>query len=177
MVRLILRIPADRLHSLDMQHQLTLYDWNILTDFIDILTPFESATHCLQGDGVVTGSMVVPCFRILKVELDALYTKYSSKFVLALKDSVHKRLAHYEEHDTFQTASFLDPHFKLNWCTESESLILKIAIIAKVQLMAPVPESNTTDEQQPAPKKRHGFFSALINAPVHDVIPVVCMVR
>ena len=37
--------------------------------------------------------------------------------------------------------------------------------------MAPVPESNTTDEQQPAAKKRCGFFSALIDAPVHDVIP------
>ena len=46
---------------------------------------------------------------------------------------------------------------------------LKIAIIAKARRMAPVPESNTTDEQQPAPKKRRGFFSALIDAPVHDV--------
>ena len=37
--------------------------------------------------------------------------------------------------------------------------------------MAPVPESNTTDEQQPAPKKRCRFFSALIDAPVHVVTP------
>ena len=110
--------------------------------------------------------MVVPCVWIL--ELDALYTKYSSKFVLALKDCVHKRLSHYKEHDIFQTAS-LDLCLRLNWCTESESLILKIAIIAKAQRMAPVPESNTTDEQQPAPKKRRGFFSALLDAPVHDV--------
>ena len=75
--------------------------------------------------------MVVPCVRILKAELDALYTKYSSKFVLALKDSVHKRLSYYEEHDAFQTTAFLDPRFKLNWFAESESLILKTAIIAK----------------------------------------------
>ena len=84
-----------------MLHQLTLYDQNILRDSTDILTPFESATHCLQGDRVVTGNMVVPCVRILKVELDALYTKYSSKSVLAVKDSVHKRLSHYKEHDVF----------------------------------------------------------------------------
>ena len=37
--------------------------------------------------------------------------------------------------------------------------------------MAPVPESNTTDEQQPAPKKRRGFFSALVDAPVHGITP------
>ena len=103
-----------------MQHQLTLYDRNILRDLIDNLTPFESATHCVQGDRVVTGGMVIPCVQILKVELDTLYTKYSSKFVLTLKDSVDKELSHYEEHDAFQTASFLDPRFKLNWCTESE---------------------------------------------------------
>ena len=48
----------------------------------------------MQGDRVVTGSMVVPSVRILRVELDALYTKYSSKFVLALKESVYKRLSH-----------------------------------------------------------------------------------
>ena len=40
--------------------------------------------------------------------------------------------------------------------------------------MAPVPESNTTDELQPAPKKHRGIFSALIDAPVHDVTPVAC---
>ena len=37
--------------------------------------------------------------------------------------------------------------------------------------MAPISESSTADEQQPAPKKCHGFFSALIDAPVHDVTP------
>ena len=47
MVRSIVRNLEDKLHSLDMQHQLTLYDWNILRDSIDILTPLESATHCV----------------------------------------------------------------------------------------------------------------------------------
>ena len=116
MVRSILRIPEAKLRSLDTQHQLTLYDRNTLRDLIDILTPLECATHCVRGARVVTGSMVVPCVWILKVELDALHTKYSSKFVLALKDSVHKMLSLYEEHDAFQTSSFLDPCFKLNWC-------------------------------------------------------------
>ena len=100
---------------------------------------------------MMTSTMVVSCVQILKFELDALYTKYSSKFVLALKECVHKRLSHYEEHDAFQTASFLDLCFKLNWCTESESLILK-------RLDRWLLFQNQT--QQPAPKKHHGFFSA-----------------
>ena len=51
------------------------------------------------------------------------------------------------------------------------SQILKTAIIAKLRHMAPVPELNTTDEQQPAPKKRRDFFVAVIDSPVHDVTP------
>ena len=53
----------------------------------------------MQSDRAVMGNVVVPCFRLLNVELDALYTKYSSRFVLPLKYSVHKELSHYEEHD------------------------------------------------------------------------------
>ena len=37
--------------------------------------------------------------------------------------------------------------------------------------MAVVPEPNTTDEQQPAFKKHHGFFSVLIDALIHDITP------
>ena len=80
MVRSILNIPDEKLRSLDTQHQFTAYDRNILKDLIEVLTPFKSATHCVQGDRVVTGSMVVPCVRILKTKLEALYNKFSSKF-------------------------------------------------------------------------------------------------
>jgi len=53
-------------------------------DFMVILMPFESAigTHCVQGDRVMTGSMVLPCVHILKAELEELYSKYTFKFVL-----------------------------------------------------------------------------------------------
>ena len=44
-------------------------------------------SHCVQGDGLRTGSMMAPCVDILK---DELYRKYTTKFGLALKDSVHE---------------------------------------------------------------------------------------
>ena len=76
MVRTILNVHEDKLRALDTQHQLTAYDRNILRDLIEVLTPFQSATHCVQGDRVVTGSMVVPCVRILKAELEELSSKH-----------------------------------------------------------------------------------------------------
>ena len=76
-VRSILNIPDEKLRSLDTQHQFTAYDQNILKDLIEVLTPFKSVSRVT---GVVTGSMVVPCVRILKTELEALYNKFSSKF-------------------------------------------------------------------------------------------------
>ena len=58
MVRSILRIPEDKLRSLDTQYQLTLYDRNILKDMIDILTPFESATNCVRGQSIVAADNI-----------------------------------------------------------------------------------------------------------------------
>ena len=43
-------------------------------------------------------------------------TKYHSSFVLALKESLLKRMPYYEENETYILASILDPRFKLRWC-------------------------------------------------------------
>ena len=40
-------------------HQLTTYDPKLLEDLIEILTPFETATQCIQGDEVVTSIRVL----------------------------------------------------------------------------------------------------------------------
>ena len=84
MIRSVLRIPKEKLESLDT-HILTAYERKILEDLVEILTPFETATHCIQGDKVVTSSMVVPCVRVLKSTIDSLSHKYSSRFVATLK--------------------------------------------------------------------------------------------
>ena len=60
-----LRVPEEKLQSLNT-HKLTAYDRKILEDLVEILTPFETATQCIQGDKVITSSMVVPCVRVLK---------------------------------------------------------------------------------------------------------------
>jgi len=71
MIHSILRISEEKLESLDT-HILTAYDRKILENLVEILTPFETATHCIQGDRVVTSSMIVPRVRVLKSTINSL---------------------------------------------------------------------------------------------------------
>ena len=165
MIRSILKIPQEKLESLDTRHRLTEYDRKILEDLVEILTPFETATNHIQGDNVITGSMVVPCTRVLKSTIDKLYEKYSSRFVFALKTSIHKRLSVYEEVDAFLTASALDPRFKLKWCKSDEYIPQKQNLILKVKSAnsASLPIAvEPPPEEPPAKKHRNEFFSELI---------------
>ena len=119
MIRSVLRISKEKLDSLDT-HKLTVYDRKTLEDLIEILTPFETATQCVQGDQVVTSSMIIPCVRVLKSTMETLSHKYTSRFVASLKTSVNKILTRYEDIDEFVLATTLDPRFKLKWCTPLE---------------------------------------------------------
>ena len=47
MIQSILLGPEETLRS--TQHQLTAHDRNVLKNLTEILTPFQSATHCIQG--------------------------------------------------------------------------------------------------------------------------------
>ena len=67
MIRSILRVSDEKLASLDTQ-TLTVCDRKVLEDLVEILTPFETATHCVQGDNIVTSSMIVPCVKVLEVQ-------------------------------------------------------------------------------------------------------------
>lgn len=151
MIRSILRIPEDKLDSLNTFHKLTAYDRKILEDLVEILTPFETATHCIPGDKVVTSSMVVPCIRVLKAAMTKLSSKFSNnKLLLSLKASVNTRLAQYEDCDDFVLASALDPRFKLKWCANSAeySMIrakLVCQVLAKLAVQEPNREETTQD--------------------------------
>ncbi len=71
MIRSLLRALQDKLQQLGCP-QLSKYEYNMLEELVDILTPFENATHLLQGDKVVTSSLVVPCVRGLTTQLNQL---------------------------------------------------------------------------------------------------------
>ena len=170
MLRSILRIPEDKLNSLDTVH-LSTYDRNILHDIVGILTPFETATHCIQGDRVVTSSMVVPCVRVLKKTLQSLSDKFSSRFVTQLCSSLDKRLTCYEESDTFLTAAALDPRFKLKWCTNAEADNLESKLIDKVKQanpssseVSPVTSTNSPSATTANKKETLSFFDSVMTS-------------
>ena len=158
MIRSLLRIKEDILDTIDYQQKLTKYDRNILVELSEILTPFESATDMIQGQNIVTASLVIPCIRGLKAEMRALSDKYQCKMVKTLKSSVDKRLTKYESLELFQMAAMLDPRFKLLWCTEGERADLRQALINNVNVI--LPESNEiADTITSPPRKRAKLFS------------------
>ena len=110
MIHSILRVSDEKFTSLDTK-TLNVYDRKILEDLVKIFTPFETATHCVQGDSIVTRSMIVPCVKVLKSNVELL--KYTSKFMTTLKASVYSRLG---DIHVFLMASALDPRFKLKSC-------------------------------------------------------------
>lgn len=175
MIRSILRIPQAKLDSLETNHKLTTYDRKSLEDLVDILTPFETATHCVQGSYVVTRSMVVPCVKVLKKTFEDLSIKYSSRLVSTLKTSITTRLSKYEEYNVFLLASVLDPRFKLKWCSPAEYHRIKGILISKIEQSNPSveisgtgnesqpPVSHNQDEAEPPTKKMRTFFDTLID--------------
>lgn len=63
---------------------------------MEILTPFEEATDFAQVDNYPSSGYVLPCIRGLEYQLSKLVTRYHCSFVLALKESLTKRMAIYE---------------------------------------------------------------------------------
>ena len=78
----------------------------------------------VQGQNKVTASVVMPVICGLQMGMEELSSKYFSKMVLSLKNSVYSRLAKYET-NTFKIAATLAPRWKLDWCTPVEKEGLK----------------------------------------------------
>ena len=80
----------------------------LISELCDILQPFEEATDNVQGDRIVTSSMVIVCVRGLRAELQSLRETYSSKMIATLQASLETRLSKYERMDRFKIATTLD---------------------------------------------------------------------
>ena len=138
---------------------LTTHDRNILKDIVEILTPFQEATDFVQVSCVPSAGYIVPCVKGLQYHMDKISTKYHSSFVLALKESLLKRMPYYEENETYILASILDPRFKLRWCQSDGDKLRYIAMLkdAASKYLSSTSISiieSTTDLQPPSKKKK-----------------------
>ena len=135
MIRSVLNEPLETLNELDTNYKLSAYERKLLSSLCDILEPFASATDYTQGEKCVTSSYVIPCIRGLKVQLSKMDTRYLSKMVDALIQSVSKRFNAFEYEKCFQLAAALDPRFKLAWCKTSEAELIKSFLLMEADLI------------------------------------------
>jgi hypothetical protein len=108
MLRSILKADLSKLEQMNTI-QLSAYEIKVCQEILEILAPFETATDQCQGQNIVTDSLVIPCIRGLKAEIEEMSATYKSKMMFTLTASLEKRLIKYEEEETFQLAAALDP--------------------------------------------------------------------
>ena len=169
-IKSIIRVPEDKLRLLDTIH-LTVHERKILEDLVEILTPFQEATDFVQGENVITSSLVIPCIHGLHKSLESLSVTYNSRMLLALVKSVDNRMAKYESRQLFILVSTLDPRFKLRWCSGDgkEQKVKTILLCQGSQAhhlqttdTTQVLEIDTTTFSEPLAKKRKKEPSKLL---------------
>ena len=77
MIRHVLNIPADKLDQLDTQ-KLTYHEQSLLTDLLEVHSPFEEATDVIQKQNTTSASFMIPCIRGLKAVLCSAHSKFQS---------------------------------------------------------------------------------------------------
>jgi len=156
MIRSILKIDRDKLDSLETT-KLTSRNRLMIEDLITILTPFEEVTNEIQGEKVVTVSLVIPAILGLQTALDV--SEYHQLFVNELKRSLERRMQHYLENLQYQRATILDPRIKFQ-CFRSEQIsILKEDLINLMNgLNLPNAIGFPGRSSGPIPKKKSCIF-------------------
>lgn len=120
MIRSILAIPPSELNKLNFPQNLSHCDRTIPTDLFEILSPFEEAADKLQGQNMVTSSLVILVIFGLQEIINSQQSKYNCDLVAALKSSLEKRMRMYKESAEFVLTSLLDPRYKTDWCFSQE---------------------------------------------------------
>ena len=129
-------------------------------------------TRCVPSAGYV-----LPCIRGLNHHMQAISSKYHSTFVLALKESLRKRLSYFEENEIHITATILDPRFKLRWCLEeTEKKECTEIILTALEKSVQSPSPDTSVEEMPIelPKsKRAKSLFSFMPVPVQSKEPSI----
>lgn len=104
-----------------------------------ILEPFEDATDILQGQKYASICLVIPTYIGLKTNLEKAKetTRYCQNLIEILTNSLEKRLGHVVKDSLYCIATFLDPQFKLKWCSsEAQCLQVKAMLIREHSVLS-----------------------------------------
>ena len=157
-MRSLLEIENEAVSQFKTPYVLTDSDRHTLTDVVQILTPLETVVNLIQGDLKVTSSMVIPCIKVLKTQLQQLSNNnQQSNLAENLYTAVENRLTPYESSPTFISATILDPRFRLQWCTSEEKPKCKATLEDKLKTEFSM--DTTTDDSIPS---YNNFFAQLL---------------
>ena len=173
----MLAVSAALLDQLD-EPTITAYDRNIMNDMLQILEPLEEATDIGQRDKRVTASYIIPTIIGLRIHLATMQSRYNCGMIRALRTSLDKRKAVYENNEVFRLAPCLDPGFKLQWCRNSSQREAMIAELSAktVDYAFPAPSTEDTTATVSLVRKRSKLFDFMI-APVAIDQPASVMVE
>ncbi|XP_048867860.1 E3 SUMO-protein ligase ZBED1-like isoform X2 [Brienomyrus brachyistius] len=158
MLKSVLNIPSDVLAQLECPVQLSPTEFKIIQELCVVLEPFEEVTDRCQADKVVTSSLVIPCVRALRHAVRNMKMTGNKNLMSILQKAVDKHLAKFEDMQSFQMASTLDPRFKLDWCIGEEVNTMKYLLMGKVECLSPKLSAGYNDYSG-QPKKRPKLFS------------------
>ena len=104
----------------------------VITELVNVLSPFEAAMSQVEGESKVTISNVCAVVIGLKKLMEEMVLKLHICQILPciLLDQVNTRLNPYLNQEDFRLVTFLDPRFKADWLqTDKERALLKEALI------------------------------------------------
>jgi len=160
MLRSVLSLPNEILAQLDAPCKPSKHDLILLNELCSILQPFADVTNQIQGDQVITSSLVIVCIRSLRAQLSALKEQFNCQLVSTLQTSLEKRLSKYESMSHFQLAAILDPRFKLDWCDDHELQQNQLLLTTTwTDASSSSPATCATSSSDPPPAKRSKMFS------------------
>lgn len=146
MVRSVLSLPEEKLKEVFRtltgpgagSRTFTTLERTILTEFVLVMEPFEEATNCVQGEGRVTVSSVIPGIRGLRHKLTSCKSTYCKPLITELQTALNTRLSKCESHPLYITGAVLDPRFKLQWCRQDELENVRSTVVSEIQLYAAI---------------------------------------
>ena len=162
MVRSILAISPENLLGLQTGKTLSTDDRELLAHIEQILVPFEQVTNKVQGEKIVTSSMVIPCIRVLQAKMLKLSCQQQS-LVDALIASMERRFDVYQCNITFIMATILDPRFKLQWANHAEIIAYKTTFAQQLEKFQVTPSQSASHPED-------DFFSDIFKGQSHGTL-------
>ncbi|XP_072375206.1 E3 SUMO-protein ligase ZBED1-like [Diabrotica undecimpunctata] len=158
---------------------ITLEEWDLIKNLVDILRPFETVTSSVSGEKYISASLVIVFTACLLNVMEEMITSgelksdLSNQVIAKLKNGLQTRFTNIEFNVTLAANTFLDPRFKLlpfQSAVAADQIKKKVTNMAAdlvVQIRAP-PQPEMEKEKEPttgseSTRSKYSLWSSLDN--------------